>query len=213
MDFKEAKEIQTELASKVIITPLKKTPRLIAGVDTAFEGDIAVSAACLFTYPELQLISTSTAKAKAPIPYVPGFLSFREGDAVKKALKGLNKKPDLIIFDGQGIAHPRGLGIASHIGVELNIPTIGCAKSRLVGQFDEPAAEKGNFTDLIYKGKKIGAVVRSRTNVRPLFISPGHLVSIKDSIKIILNCSTKYRLPEPVRMADKMSREAKSKKP
>jgi len=125
------------------------------------------------------------------------------------AIDGLKIKPDLIIFDGQGIAHPRGLGIASHIGVLLNMPTIGCAKSKLIGHYKEVGAKKGQWSPLMYKGKVVGAVLRARDNVKPVFVSPGHRIDLKGSIEIVLGCADKYRLPEPVRRADLFARKRK----
>jgi deoxyribonuclease V len=142
-------------------------------------------------------------------PYVPGFLTFREGPVLIKVIKKLSIKPDVILFDGQGIAHPIRLGIASHIGVLLNTPAIGCAKSRLIGEYKEPKLRRGAWSPLTYNNNVVGAVLRTRDNVRPLFISPGHKIDLKASIDIVLNCISKYRIPEPLRRADYLSRRVK----
>lgn len=208
-DIKGARRIQEILRWKAEIIPLKKPPKKIAGVDAAFSQDKVIGVACLYTYPNITFIEEADSATKVLFPYIPGFLSFREGQAVIRAINGLKNKPDIIIFDGQGIAHPRGLGIATHIGVLLGIPTIGCAKSRLVGEYEEPDYKKGKWSFLRYNGEIIGAVLRTKDNVKPLFISPGHRIDLRTSIDIILNCAQKYRIPEPLRKADFISKKIK----
>lgn len=204
-----ARTIQEAFINKVKIAPLKGTPKHIAGVDAAFLGDRIISVACLYKYPDLTPIEERYVAAEVSFPYIPGYLSFREGPSIIQALSSLNIRPDLILFDGQGIAHPKGLGIAAHIGALLDLPSIGCAKSRLVGEYEEPGYKKGSWSPLGYKGKVVGAVLRTRDNVRPLFISPGHRIDLKGSIEIVLRCTSKYRLPEPLRRADFMSKRLK----
>jgi len=204
-----AKKIQGSLRKKVRITTLKKLPEFIAGVDAAFFDDKVVAVVTLYNYPELTHVQDVFSEGKAQFPYIPGFLSFREGKAIISSIKKLKIKPDLILFDGQGIAHPKGIGIASHIGVILDIPTIGCAKSRLVGEFEKPYAKKGSWKYLYYKDKKVGVVLRTRDNVKPLFVSPGHLIDIKSAIEIVMRCVSGYRIPEPLRRADRISKEIK----
>ncbi|MEW6675856.1 MAG: deoxyribonuclease V [Nitrospirota bacterium] len=208
-DITEAREIQEILRKKVRIISLRKSPEYIAGVDAAFFEDKVIGVACLYKYPEIIPIEDAYAVTKVSFPYIPGFLSFREGPVIIKAINNLNIKTDIILFDGQGIAHPKGLGIASHIGVLLNIPTIGCAKSRLIGKYKEPGFKKGNWSSLKYSGKTAGAVLRTRNNVRPVFVSPGHWINLKDSIEIVLRCTDKYRIPEPLRRADFISKKIK----
>ncbi|WP_333654307.1 deoxyribonuclease V [Dissulfurispira sp.] len=205
-DISRAKKIQDVLRKRVKIIPLKKTPEIIAGVDAAFAGDKVIAVATLYEYPELRYMQDAFSTEKIIFPYIPGMLSFREGHAIINAIRKLNIKPDVILFDGQGIAHPKGIGIASHIGVILDIPTIGCAKSRLVGEFRGPGATKGSWAYLYYKGMKVGAVLRTRSSVRPVFVSPGHLIDIDSSIKIVMKCISKYRIPEPLRRADWLSK-------
>lgn len=205
-DTESARSIQEALAGHVSLQPLKRSPRTIAGVDACFVHENIVAAASLFSYPDLEHLDDAIIKEKARFPYVPGFLSFREGPAIIRALKKLQIQPDVVLFDGQGIAHPRGLGIASHVGVMLDIPTIGCAKSRLVGEFSEPGPFKGDWSPLYCQGRIIGAVLRTRNRVRPLFISPGHRIDLRYSITIVLQALSSYRLPEPIRCADHIAR-------
>jgi deoxyribonuclease V len=208
-DIKGAMKIQKILKKKIEIVPLREPPKTVAGVDAAFLSDIVIGAACLYTYPELTFKEESISITKQFFPYVPCFLSFREGEAIIKAISSLKKRPDLILFDGQGIAHPTRMGIATHIGILLGIPTIGCAKSRLIGEYEEPQNRKGSWSYLLYKGKIIGAVLRTRDNVRPLFVSPGHRTDLHNSIDITLTCVGKFRIPEPLRKADFVSKEVK----
>ncbi|MEW6599900.1 MAG: deoxyribonuclease V [Nitrospirota bacterium] len=204
-DTAEAKKIQLELRRKVRIAPLEREPEFIAGVDAAFSGDKVIAAACLYKYPDLVHVEDAFAIEDIPFPYIPGLLSFREGPAIIKAIRRLNKKPDLVIFDGQGIAHPAGMGIASHIGVLLDMPSIGCAKSRLIGDYDTPGISKGMTSELTYHNTVIGTVLRTRDNVRPLFISPGHMIDMKGAVDIVLACTGRYRVPEPIRSADALA--------
>lgn len=204
-----AKAIQIALRDKVKITSIRKNPGFIAGVDAAFFKDKVIGVACLYKYPEIILTEETFAVTKVLFPYIPGFLSFREGPAIIEAFNNLKIKPDIILFDGQGIAHPKGMGIAAHIGVILDMPTIGCAKSRLVGEYKEPGLKKGKWSLLKYNGRTVGAVLRTKDNVRPLFISPGHRTDLKSSIQIVLGCTGKYRIPEPLRRADFISKKLK----
>ncbi len=206
---KNARAVQVALKDKVKTIPLRKKPELIAGVDAAFSVDKVIGVICLYTYPELTLIEEAFVVKEISFPYIPGFLSFREGPAIVEALNGLELKPDVILFDGQGIAHPKGLGLASHIGVLLDAPTIGCAKSRLVGEYKEPGLKKGAWSPLKYHGKVVGSVLRTRDHVRPLFVSPGHKIDLRSSLEIVLGCTRKFRIPEPLRMADFVSKKIK----
>jgi len=206
-DITAAKRMQIELSKKVRICPLKKSPSYISGVDAAFDNELVMAVASFFEYPSLLHKADAISRGKVRFPYVPGFLSFREGHAIINAIRKLKQLPDVIIVDGQGIAHPFGIGIASHIGVLLNIPTIGCAKSRLVGEYSEPGREKGQWSPLIYKEREVGAVLRTRDNVKPVFVSPGHLIDLHSSLAIVLQSLTQYRLPEPIRRADHLSKE------
>jgi len=162
---------------------------------------IARAAAVLISYPELELIECHIHKEKPSFPYIPGLLSFRECPLILKACEKLSIQPDLIIVDGQGIAHPRRFGIASHIGLLMDIPTIGCAKSRLCGTYDILEEQAGRYTNLIDRNENIGVVLRTKRGVKPLFISIGHKISIMSAITWVLNTCKGYRLPEPSRMA------------
>jgi len=210
-NIEEAKKIQYKFKQQVKIIPLMKDPEFVAGVDTAFFEDGVIGTACVYRYPEIIPLENSYALTKLTFPYIPGFLSFREGPAIIKALDNLKTKPDVIIFDGQGIAHPEGLGIASQIGILINIPTIGCAKTKLIGRYIEPGVRKGQYSLLKHQGKIIGAVLRTRENVKPVFVSPGHMIDLKKAIDIVLKCTGKYRIPEPLREADHLSKRLKKK--
>jgi deoxyribonuclease V len=206
----EARRIQGILAAKVEIIPFRSEVGYIAGVDAAFSSTRVFAAACLFSYPGLEPVEDALAQTAMRFPYISGYLSFREGPAIMLAVRRLSTKPDLILVDGQGIAHPRGIGIASHIGVLLDMPTIGCAKSRLCGEFVEPDGGKGERSLLRYRDKVVGAVLRTRAGVRPLFISPGHRVDLETSVEIALAATRRFRIPEPLRRADILSKRARA---
>jgi deoxyribonuclease V len=207
VSFAEAKELQLELAQRVVLKNQVNTPRYVAGVDVGFEqnGKITRAAIVVLGYPELELIDKTLVRIPTVFPYVPGYLSFRELPAVLKALDRLKTIPDVFLCDGQGIAHPRRFGIACHLGVLTDIPSIGVAKSRLIGTYEEPGPNKGEKSNLYDKDEQIGVVLRTRTHVKPLFISPGHRVSMASSAKWVLNCTTRYRLPETTRYAHRLA--------
>jgi deoxyribonuclease V len=208
-DRERVKEIQAYLREKRVLKPLESLPRYVAGVDAAFLGDKIISTACLYKFPELTLIEENYVVKEVRFPYIPGMLSFREGPAIIDCVEGLKTRPDLIIFDGQGIAHPLGLGIAACVGMIIDIPSVGCAKSRLVGEYREPKKKKGSWAPLEYKGDTVGAVLRTQTDVKPVFVSPGHRIDLAGSIDMIMQSTGKYRLPEPVRRADMLSKKIK----
>ncbi len=203
---KEANLLQRVHLGSVRIVRLEKVPESVAGVDAAFSEDNIFAAVCLYSYPDLQLIEQQTAVSKAIFPYVPGYLLFREGPAMIAAIYKLKKKPDVLLIDGHGTAHPRGIGSASHLGVLLDIPAIGCAKTRLIGAFEEPGSRKGCWSSLNFQGSVVGVVLRTRDAVKPLFISPGHKIDLSSAIKIINGCTGNYRIPEPLRCADMTAR-------
>jgi len=198
---KEAISVQKVLASRVIKKKFFGKVSTIAGVDVSIKSGTARAAVVVLNYPGLEKVDQSVAELPVAYPYIPGLLSFREGPVVIKAIENLSKTPDVFIFDGQGIAHPRRLGLASHIGVILDIPTIGCAKSCLCGQYDEVPGRRGSHVPLVHKEKTIGAVLRTRSNVKPVFVSIGHRVDLKSCIELVFSCCTKYRLPETTRQA------------
>lgn len=198
--------LESEIRSRTRLSPLQGEPRRVAGVDAAFFGDRIIGAACLYEYPEMTRVAEATCEVRTTFPYIPGYLSFREGPAVIRAVRELPEEPDVVLFDGQGIAHPRGLGIAAVAGTLMDIPSVGVAKSRLVGEHGEPGPLKGDRTPLTHGGSVVGAVVRTRDRVKPLFVSPGHAMDVEGAVKIVLACAVRYRLPEPVRCADSLSR-------
>ncbi len=206
LSYDRAKAVQTALAAKVRFVGLKKSPRLIAGLDCAFSKDSQRICAVIVVlrFATFEVAETVTAVAKVAFPYIPGLLSFREAPVCIKAARKLKTGPDIFLIDGQGIAHPRRLGLAAHLGLVFDKTTIGCAKSRLTGSFDDVGLQKGDYSLLTDKSETIGAVVRTRTNVKPLFVSVGNRCLLKDAIRITLACAVKYRLPEPTRLAHQM---------
>ena len=209
----EAREIQRSLKRELKIAPFRRPARLIAAADAIFHERRVFAAATLFGDCGLFHEQDALACENIPFDYHPGLLAFREGPAIVAALRKLTATPEIVLLDGHGIAHPEGFGMASHIGVILGIPSIGCAKSRLVGEYDEPGPEKGDWTYLSYRNRRVGAVVRTRANVRPLFVSPGHLADIETSVEIVLRCLSSYRIPEPLRRADRLSKMMRSRQP
>lgn len=210
-DYTELRRLQETLARRVRLEPLKYEPETAAGVDAAFAGEEIIAVAVRYDFATLTPIEHSFVIARAAIPYIPGLLSFREGPHMAEAVRRLSQLPDLVIVDGQGIAHPKRFGLACHLGVELNLPTIGSAKSRLVGNHAEPGAERGSRTPLLDRDDVIGAVLRTRSNVRPLYISPGHLITIDEAVARVLQTTAGFRLPEPQREADRFAAEIKRK--
>lgn len=221
LSYSKAQDLQKHLARSVQFTPLKKTPKLIAGLDCALSknGQKIIAAVIVLKVPDFEILETAFAIQKLTFPYIPGLLSFREAPVCITAVEKIQNTPDVFIIDGQGIAHPRRLGLAAHLGLFFNKPTIGCAKSRLIGNFKDPPLEKGAWSPLkdkqSVKGNArherrdtgdeiIGAVVRTRTNVKPVFVSIGNKCTLKDAIKITLACTTRYRLPEPTRLAHQL---------
>jgi len=209
LEPREAMRLQEELSRHVIDDMPLGEIATVAGIDVGFNGDLAIAALVLLDYPSLAPINTAVSTRRVTFPYVPGLLSFREGPVVMEVLGKLDERPDLIIFDGQGRAHPRRLGIACHIGLLSDVPSIGCGKSRLCGTHEEPATEKASHTPLLDKDETIGAVLRTRSGVRPVFVSAGHRVDLESSMKFVLSCCTRYRLPEPTRLAHRLAAESK----
>lgn len=231
LSYAQARELQMQLACKVQFTPIKDPPKLIAGLDCALSKDRKriLAVAVVLRAPDTEkglwepleksdfkIVETANATQQVTFPYIPGLLSFREAPACIAAVEKLNQEPDAFLIDGQGLAHPRRFGLAAHLGLFFDKPTIGCAKSRLTGYFEDPPPEKGSYSPL--KDKKapnhqpsnerqatsdeiIGAVVRTRANVEPVFVSVGNKCLLQDAIKVTLDCTTKYRLPEPTRLA------------
>lgn len=201
----QAINLQQTLATQVINTNQLSLVKTVAGVDASYQHGLAQAAIVVLTYPQLQLVDYSLSQEPITFPYISGLLSFREGPAVIAALNQLNTPPDLLIFDGQGLAHPRRFGLACHIGVLTGLPAIGCAKTRLCGQYDEPGVNRGEFSPLIEDNQTIGAVLRTQPQVKPLFVSIGHKVDLQTSLDYVLSCTTRYRLPETTRWADQIA--------
>jgi deoxyribonuclease V len=203
----EARGIQERLRGRVCREDDFGPVRLVAGTDVAFEdaGRITRGAVAVLSYPSLELVEHAVARLPTRFPYVPGLLSFREIPALLEALARLSRTPDLVLCDGQGIAHPRRFGLACHFGVLTGLPCIGVAKSRLIGSHEEPPAEKGGRADLFDGDERIGVVLRSRSGVRPLYVSSGHRVGLESAVRYTLACCSRYRLPETTRWADRLA--------
>lgn len=204
----EAVAIQRQLAGRVERADrLPEVIRHVAGIDVGFEdeGRTTRAAVAVLAFPSLQLVETAIARLPTRFPYVPGLLSFRELPAVLQALDRLSVSPEVVLCDGQGIAHPRRIGIASHLGVLLDLPTIGVGKTRLVGKFDVPGNTKGDWSPLGDGDEVIGAVLRTRAGVNPVYVSIGHRVSLATAIRLTLACTTRYRLPETTRQAHRLA--------
>lgn len=202
----EAMDIQRKLASMVREEPLDLAGvKLVAGVDVSFSrGEkTGYAAVVVMEYPSFRIEEVSGVKGPLGMPYIPGLLSLREAPLILKALEKLHKEPQVILVDGNGVAHPRGLGIASHLGVLLDKPTVGCAKSRLLGYHGEPGPQKGDWVPWLDNDRLLGAVLRTRRHVKPVYVSVGHRVTLEDAIKLVLESCTRYRIPEPIRAAHK----------
>lgn len=199
--------LQQQLRENIITTDQLGDVQYVAGVDVGFEqeGTITRAAVAVLRLEDLQLHDRAIARRPTHFPYIPGLLSFREVPAVLDALESLKMLPDLLLCDGQGTAHPRRFGIACHLGLLTNLPAIGVGKSLLVGKHAEPPQERGSWTPLLHKGETIGVVLRSRLNTKPLYISPGHRISLETAIAYVMRCTTKYRLPETTRQAHNLA--------
>lgn len=209
---KRAAELQRELAAKVHIESPSEPIVLVAGVDAAFssDGSRCIAAAVVWDCQSGSMVEERVARRPLRFPYVPGLLSFREAPAVIAALRRLRTRPSAIMCDAHGYAHPRRFGLACHVGVLCDVPTIGCAKSRLCGSHREPGRRRGSRSALHDRGETIGTVLRTRTDVRPVYVSVGHRIDLPTAEKIVLQCANRYRLPEPTRMADLRLRSAES---
>ena len=199
-----AKALQNDLAGLVSHrNDIPAAPRFVAGVDVSppDADGIVRGAVAVLRWPELTLAEMRVGHDRPPVPYVPGYLAFREVPAVSDALSRLETVPDVILVDGQGLAHPRRFGLACHLGLTAGIPTVGCAKSRLLGRFEPPADERGSSAPLVDRGEVVGAAVRTRTGVSPIYVSVGHRVSLDAAVRFTLACCGRYRVPEPTRMA------------
>jgi len=209
----DAIALQKRLAPRVLLEgdPPEAGVRTVAGCDLAFldrgrKAALARAAVVLLSYPDLQPVEQQVVEAPVTFPYVPGLLAFRELPVLLRAFELLERTPDLLLVDGQGYAHPRRFGIACHLGLLLDVPTIGVAKSRLTGEHEEPAAAAGSRTDLRHGGELIGVVLRMRDGGRPLYVSPGHRIGFAPAAEWVARLCRGYRLPEPTRLADRLSK-------
>ena len=206
--MEEAIQIQEVLRKRIIPRKTFSGVKTIGAGDVAYseDGQYCFGAIAVLSFPSIEILDNATAVGKIPFPYVPGLLSFREGPILIKAFQKLRFKPDVMIFDGQGIAHPRGMGLASHMGLWFDLPSIGCAKTPLLDEFISPGPSRGGFEWIRREGKKVGAVLRTKEKVKPLFVSPGHRIDLLTSIQIILESCRGFRFPEPLRKAHQASR-------
>jgi len=201
VSIEEAKAIQIELKEKIRLQRLTTSVRFVAGADVSYSKKIEIcfAAVTVFKFPEMEMVEQTNSTGSMNFPYVPGYLTFREAPILLSAFEKVEITPDLVLFDGQGIAHPRQMGLAAHLGLILDLPSIGCAKSLLIGDFEEPVNLEGGWSELIYHNKQIGAVVKTRENVKPVFVSPGFKITIDEAIEWVLRTCTGYRIPEPIR--------------
>jgi len=200
--------VQARLRKRLVLTWDGRSVSTVGGVDVRFRREQAIAAIVVFTFPELTSVASVLGQVQVTFPYIPGLLAFREGPAVLAAWKRLRIRPDLILFDAQGIAHPRGIGLASHMGLWLERPSIGVAKSRLYGRGDPPGPDPGERSPLRDERdpqQVIGAVVRTQRNARPLYVSPGHLIDVPASVEFVLACTAGSRLPEPTHWAHRVA--------
>jgi len=198
-----AKEIQLSLARRVVTESEVINPSLVAGIDISASDaqGVARGAVVILRYPELSIVEVEIAQGKLTLPYIPGLLSFRETPLILAACEKLSNVPDFILIDGQGIAHPRRLGLASHVGLFLDLPTIGCAKSVLCGQHQPVGEDVGSHAELLDNGELIGAALRTKARIRPIYVSVGHKIDLASALPLVIKCCRGYRLPEPTRLA------------
>jgi deoxyribonuclease V len=199
----EAVKLQRAMAAEVVHDrPLDlKNLRLVAGVDVSVKNNESLAAVVVLRLPGFEVVETSLARAPTPFPYVPGLLSFREGPVLEQAFRALKHEPDVFLFDGMGRAHPRRIGIACHLGLWLERPSVGCGKTLLTGTYVEPPDVRGAQAPLVHRGEIIGSILRTRPKVKPVFISVGHLADLPSSVELVMRCTGRLRLPEPVRHA------------
>ncbi|MEW6638714.1 MAG: deoxyribonuclease V [Actinomycetota bacterium] len=199
----EARRLQEELSGRVVAGPALDlgSVRYVAGADVSTEGDRAYATVVVLGFPGLSVVEVRGYEAPLEFPYVPGLLAFREIPSVVGALRQVESEVDALICDAHGLSHPRRMGLASHLGLFLDVPTVGCAKTRLTGTHDEPGPEKGSAADLVHRGEVVGKVVRTRDRVSPVYVSVGNGIDLGSAVELVLACCTRYRLPEPIRQA------------
>jgi deoxyribonuclease V len=206
-DLPEAEEIQNRFRTLISLKPARTTFKLVGGADVAYskKDNMAFATVVVMKSPEMDLVEKVRAQANVNFPFMPGFFYFREGPVLTKALSRLKIVPDAFIFDGHGIGHPKGIGMASQLGILLGMPTVGCAKKLLCGEVCELGNEVGDSTPIMNNSKEVGRAVRSRENVKPLYVSPGHMIDIRTAVELVIDLLRGYRLPEPLRLAHVMA--------
>jgi deoxyribonuclease V len=215
LSYREAVALQRELAGKVTLHGGYRNPGTVAGVDVSYEkhGDFFFAGVVVLDFPSLEVREEVSASGRVTFPYIPGLLSFRELPVILEAFRRLQTIPDVVLVDGQGIAHPRRFGVASHLGVWVDLPAIGCAKTRLCGDHEEPGRRRGDRVPLLLDGSPVGVVLTTRDGIRPLFVSPGHRIDIAGAADLVMACCRRYRMPEPTRLAhlltNRLRREAR----
>ena len=207
VSVEKAIQIQKDLRNRIILKKTFFRVRTIGGGDVAYqkEGNFLFGAMVILSFPQMETLDVATARGKISFPYVPGLLSFREGPILIKTFQKLKIIPDVMIYDGQGIAHPRGIGLASHLGLWFDLPSIGCAKTPLLDEFASPGPLKGSVEMIKKEGKEVGAVLRTKDKVKPLFVSPGYRIDLPTSIRLVLESCQGFRIPEPLRRAHQIS--------
>ncbi len=207
---KDAIALQKTLATRLVsASPLDlHSIRTVAGVDVSVKRGFTCACVVVLSFPELENIETVCVRQATSYPYIPGLLTFREGPALVAAFRKLRHEPDVFIFDGMGQMHPRRMGIAAHLGLWLGRPTIGCGKRHFIGEYQQPGNVKGSSATVTYHGEQVGLVLRTRSNVKPIYISVGHLADIDSALQLVLACTPKFRLPLPIRMAHRAASEA-----
>ena len=208
VSVEEAIQIQEALKDRIILRKTFSKVRTIGGGDVAYSknGNLLFGAIVVLSFPDMEILDMATADGKVPFPYIPNLLSFREGPILIQIFEKLRVKPDIMVYDGQGIAHPRGMGLVSHMGLWFDLPSIGCATTPLLDDFISPGPSRESFEWIRREGKKVGAVLRTRGKVNPLFISPGHRIDLLTSIQVVLTTCQRYRIPEPLRKTHQASR-------
>ncbi|MBN1824899.1 MAG: endonuclease V [Candidatus Eisenbacteria bacterium] len=203
LSYRRAIRLQEELAPRLVLRGGPRRPRLVAGADVSYDrgSDLFFAVVLLLDGATLEPVEESRAHGRSPFPYIPGLLSFREAPLLLDAFRKLKGTPDLVLFDGQGIAHPRGFGLASHVGLILDLPAVGCAKTLLIGEHDEPGPRRGDSAPLRHNGRTVGAALRTRDGVKPVYVSPGHRIGTARALEAVLRCGAGRRLPEPTRLA------------
>ena len=203
LPYEEAVKIQRDLRDRLVLESPEIDLKLVAGADVSYSrgSNLFFSSVVVLEMPDMRILEVATASGEVNFPYIPGLLSFREAPILIKAFENVKNIPDAVIFDGHGTAHPRGLGLACHMGLVLDMPTIGCAKKILVGDYEPVGDEVGEYSTIVYKGDIVGAALRTKNNVKPVFVSPGHRMDISSAIDIVVKTCRGYKLPEPTRQA------------